>query len=185
LHRPSDAELVRLAQGGDADAAGELYDRHQSRIFRYVRARIYDNQIAQDLTGDVFLKMVSNLHGYQNGEAPFTAWLYRIAHNHVTNHGQKQARIRPAQETAFANHEPQRGDPAMIVEEEAQLQQLAEALEHLEETQREVLILRFLSGLSLKEVAASLGKSVSSVKSIQFRGLKSMRGLLRQVVHYE
>lgn len=185
LPEPSDAELVSLAQAGDVNAVGELYDRHQSRIFRYVRARIFDNQTAQDVTGDVFLKMVSSLHSFRNGQAPFSAWLYRIAHNHVINHGQKQVRIRPAQELLVNDTATVRWDPAQIVESESQFDRLAEALEHLEETQREVLVLRFLSGLSLHDVAAALDKSVASVKAIQYRGLKSMRGLLKKVAHHE
>jgi RNA polymerase sigma-70 factor (ECF subfamily) len=176
----SDVELALQAQQGDVQAIGVLYDRHQLRIYRYVRSRIYDEQTAHDLTGDVFLRMVYGLPKYRPMEAPFTAWLYRIAHNLVVSHIQKEnmTRVVPIQEAESNYHTAV--NPLTLVEQQLELEAVLSALAELEEDQQEVLRLRFLAGLSLQEVAAALGKSVAAVKSSQHRGLKMMKVM---VVH--
>lgn len=171
----SDKTLVERAQNGDERAVGELYDRHRTRIFRYVRARVYDTLLAQDLTGEIFLRMVANLPNYRVMEAPFTAWLYRIAHNYVINYSQKENR-RQLVPVAYANNVSRRQDnPAVIIERQLELEWIQQGLERIDETQREVLILRFLVGLSLKEVAQTLDKTVAAVKSLQHRGVLALQ----------
>lgn len=175
----SDVELVERAQQGEIEAVGELYERHQLRIYRYVRARIYDDQLAHDLTGDIFLRMVANLHTYRSTTAPFTAWLYRIAHNYLVNHVQKENSF---EMVSFDQANVSRAtavNPATIIEQQLQMETVLVVLNQLEEDQREVLTLRFLAGLSLQEAADTLEKSVAAVKSIQHRGLKTMKALLQ------
>src|SRR5512139_408824 len=87
LRQASDAELVQLIHKSPSstpegrEAIGILYDRHQARIFRYLWIRVSSSQQAEDLTGEVFTRMVAFLPRYQQREMPFLAWLYRIAHN--------------------------------------------------------------------------------------------------------
>ena len=179
---PRDAELVARAQRGDVNAVGQLYDRHQARIFRYVRSRVHNNQLAQDLTGEVFLRMVAALPEYRITQAPFAAWLYSIARNLIADHYLKEGgrMAVPIQEVQHVIGEGT--DPAAVVEQQLTLERVQRALERIDETQREVIRLRFLVGLSLREVAESLGKTVAAVKSLQHRGLLALRAALQQEV---
>ena len=172
---PSDAELVEHAQNGDLDAVGQLYDRHRTRIFRYVRSRIYNTQLAQDLTGEIFVQMVTHLPRYRVTAVPFSAWLYRVAHNHIINHaGRKENRYQYVPLVFAGDVSRKEDNPARIVEQKLQLEAVQQALERIDEIQREVIILRFLLDFSLKEVADVMGKTVAAVKSIQHRGLLAL-----------
>lgn len=178
MHHLSDAALAQRAQDGHVEAVGELYDRHQARIYRYVRSRIYDSHLAQDLTGEIFLRMVTNIHRYRDMGVPFSAWLFKIARNHLINHRQK-AQLENTVPLIYGNFQnsPEH-NPAIVVEQRLELEQLLLALEQIDETQKEVLVLRFLVGLKLKEVADSLDKTVAAVKAIQHRGLRALRGIM-------
>lgn len=176
----SDAELVRRAQGGEVSAVGELYDRHHESIFRYVLVRVQDRGLAEDLTGEVFARMVSDLPGYRLRGAPFRAWLYRIAHSRVVDHYRKQkGRLPVSLDNAEGLSDPA-DNPASTVERKLTLERVQRALSGLDPSQREVVVLRFLVGLSLQEVAQTLGKTLAAVKSLQHRGLKALRVALKQ-----
>jgi RNA polymerase sigma-70 factor, ECF subfamily len=179
MHDLSDAELIEHAQRGAPEAIGLLYNRHRTRIFRYVRARIYDNHLAQDLTGEVFLQMVAHLADYRITAVPFSAWLYRIAHNHIVNHiSRKENQFQHIPLETAGDLGQREANPARLVERQLTLEGVQQALERIDDTQREVIILRFLLGYSLKEVADMLGKTVSSVKSHQHRGLLALEAAL-------
>lgn len=178
MEQLSDLELVNQAQKGNREAIGALYDRHHLRIYRYVRSRIYDTQLAHDLTGEVFLRVVSHLDTYRATGAPFTAWLYQIARNHLANHVQKHSTQQTVPLTEVSKNGHTAVDPAIVVEQQLEREGLLAALHQLDESQREVLALRFLAGLSLQEVADTLDKSVAAVKSIQHRSLKTMKSLI-------
>ncbi|MDX1415140.1 MAG: sigma-70 family RNA polymerase sigma factor [Candidatus Promineifilaceae bacterium] len=175
MQQLSDADLVRRAQSDDSEAIGLLFDRHHWRIFRYIRARIFDTQTAHDITGEVFLRMVANIHTFQPRGIPFTAWLYRIAHNYLADHINKESRmtIVPMVEESITAHTAV--NPVAVLEQKLESEALLEALDNLKEIEREVLILRFLAGFSLRETADAVDKTVSAVKAVQFRGLKAMQ----------
>ncbi|MAT95943.1 MAG: RNA polymerase subunit sigma-24 [Anaerolineaceae bacterium] len=176
----SDAELVERAQDGEHEAITILYNRHRTRIFRYVRARIFDTHLAQDMVGEVFLKMVTHLPDYQATGVPFSAWLYRIAHNHVVNHiGRKENQYQHVPLVMADEMNRRHDNPARLVERQLVLEEIQQALAKIDETQREVIILRFLLGYSLKEVAAMIGKSVAAVKSQQHRGLLALEVVMK------
>ncbi len=175
----SDAALVRRAQGGDVDAAGELYDRHNVPIFRYVRSRVYDNQLAEDLTGEIFTRMVARLPDYRLTGVPFRAWLYRIAHNLVVDHRRKEGRHTWVPLEYAEGLGEQGNTPASIVEQQLTLERVQEALAKLDTSQQEVVVLRFLVGLSLREVALTVDATVAAVKSLQYRGLVALRAELK------
>lgn len=173
-----DADLVRRAQDGDVNAFGELYDRHHRRIFRYIWGRVRDEQVTEDLTGEVFTRMVVSLPGYRVTGVPFQVWLCRIAHNLVVDHYRKRDRrvLVPLDHAEGLSME--RSDPATIVEERLTVERVKGALARLDSSQQEVVVLRFLAGLSLKEAASTLGKTVAAVKSLQHRGLAALRVVL-------
>jgi RNA polymerase sigma-70 factor (ECF subfamily) len=177
----NDADLVTRAQAGDADAIGTLYDRHHRSIFQYISTRVREQKLAQDITGDVFTKMIMNLPNYQVTEVPFQAWLYRISYNLIVDHyrkgnGHMLLPLEQVEHTHTDNH-----NLASIVEKQLTLECVQAALDQIDPVQRDVITLRFLAGLSLNEVAQILKKSVASVKSLQHRGLKALRIALEEV----
>ena len=179
LLEPSDAALVKRAQGGDLSAIGQIYDRHQERLFRYIRVRVSNNEVAEDLTGELFMRMIANLPDYRLTAAPFAAWLYRIAYNLIVDHYRQDGQSRDAPIEAAERRQGTDSNPAPLVERQLKLERVQRALEDLDEGQREVIRLRFLAGLSLKEVAEYLDKSVAAVKTSQHRGLRMLRVVLR------
>src|SRR5574341_1591695 len=82
---PSNLELVRRAQRGEVEAIGVLYDLHYQAVFRYFKARVGDPQTAEDLTGELFRRMLTSLPGYRAIGEPFRAWLFRLAHQHMVD----------------------------------------------------------------------------------------------------
>lgn len=177
----NDVALIEQAQGGSVDAVGELYDFHHQPIFRYVWSRVGDKQLAEDLTGEIFVRMVTNLTTYQPAGVPFRAWLYRIARNLLVDHFRSENGRAPIPLAQIDQLGDGKGRPAPIVENQLDLERIQAALVKIDPAQQEVIILRFISGLPLGEVAASLDKSVAAVKSLQHRGLKALRAALKQV----
>jgi len=169
------AGLIALAQHGDADALGALYDQHHEALFRYTWLKVGDRQLAEDLTGDVFARMLAALPRYRPMQATFRAWLYRIAHNLIVDHYRREGNhvSVPLQQA-----ESQSGEAMTLhntLEQKLAVEQLRAALESLEPTQREVVALRFLSGLSLQETAVVMGKTEAAIKALQHRGLSTLR----------
>lgn len=177
----NDRNLVERAQGGDVNAVGELYDRHHASIFRYVWSQVNDKHLAEDLTGEIFTRMVINLSSYQGETASFRAWLYRIARNLVIDHYRKERGREPLPLYEAEQIGSGRGNPGPVIEQQITAERLHAALANIDPVQKEVVTLRFLAGLSLKEVASALNKSVASVKALQHRGLKSLRMEMNQL----
>jgi RNA polymerase sigma-70 factor (ECF subfamily) len=174
----SDADLVLDAQQGNVEAVGKLYDRHHTRIFRYLWSRVGDPRQAEDLTGEVFVRMVTHLPTYCPTEVAFCSWLYRIAHNLIVDDYRKQGGRRWVPIEQAEGMSEQRQDPAVMIEQKLTVECVERALRQIDPAQQEVVVLRFLIGLSLREVAAALDKSVAAVKSLQHRGLIALRAAL-------
>ena len=175
----SDEQLVQQIQKGNEEALSILYRRHRPAILRYVQARIYDWQQAQDLTGEIFLRMVTHLPQYQITGAPFAAWLFRIAHNIVITHRQQEGRISLTPLSYADNHSLPQDNPAYLIEDKLEMEWVWHGLRQIDETQCDVIILRFLIGLSLQEVAHALDKSVGAIKTLQHRGILALRVALQ------
>ena len=173
-----DMELVKRAQAGNAAAVGELYDRHQPRIFRYIRFKVAHTQLAQDLTGEVFLRMVNHLSSFEPRGVAFSAWLYRIATNLVIKEGQRESK-QPLVPLVYANYISQNHDnPTQVVERRLEKEWLCQGMDKIDENQREVIIMRFVVGLSLKETADTLNRTVAAVKTLQHRGILALQAAL-------
>ncbi len=187
----SDAELIKRARNrqndpaAGAEAVGELYDRYHESIFRYIWSRVSDQYLAEDLTGDVFIRMVTNLPRYRFTGTPFQAWLYRIARNLVIDTHRKASSHPEIPLEYVANNSAGEYDPAQIVEDQIFVEYVQSVLRELKPHKQDVLILRFIVGLSLKEVASILGRTVGSIKVTQHRALNEIRTILETQIGEE
>src|SRR5512147_1858009 len=116
MRTSSDTELITQAQCGEVNAIGWLYDRHRESIFRYLWVRLDDRQLAEDLTGDVFMRMLDALPRYQLQGLPFRAWLYRIAHNLLVDYFRKMDH-RPAVPLEVVEEQQADDDPDQTIEQ--------------------------------------------------------------------
>lgn len=172
--------LVLEAQRGGVQAIRDLYLCHHEQIYRFIWSRVHDPDLADDLTGEVFIRMLKNLSTYQDRSLPFRAWLYGIARNLVIDeHRKKGPRLTmPLNAISGAPSE----DEALETQTEHSLTfaQVQRKLEQMDSDEREVVELRFLAGLSLKETAYAINKSVAAVKALQHRGLATLKAGLQE-----
>lgn len=170
--------LIQQARQGDAGAISTLYREFSPAIYRYIMYRVPAESDAEDLTAEVFLRMVEALPGYQPTGAPFEAWLYRIAAARVADFHRRRGRqaVTPLSDV-LADEAPQ---PEERLEASIEMDTLREALSHLPEDQQTLLLLRFVENKSHREVAEILGKSESAVKTAQYRALTRLAELLGQ-----
>ncbi len=172
----AEAELVERAKT-DPEAFGELYEKYIERIYNYVYFRVGSVYDAEDLTARVFLKALNNLSRYRFVGLPFSAWLYRIAHNLIANHHRDQSRRREIaiEDMALVNI-PARLPPLDASMGRAQdAEALWKMINDLSPQKRELILLKFVEKLSNSEIAAVLNKSESAIKSLYHRTLLEMR----------
>ncbi len=164
--------LIQRAQQGDQGAFEELYHRHAPGIFRYFLLRVRDHALAEDLTGEVFIRMVKSMPEYTDRGLPFGAWLYRIAHDRVVDHLRYSAR-HPLEALSETTLDPAPG-PEHLAAYQVEASQIAAALTRLSEDQRLVIELRFIEGYNLEETAGLMRRSVGAVKALQHRALQKL-----------
>jgi RNA polymerase sigma-70 factor, ECF subfamily len=173
--RPADLrQLVERAQQGERDALEELYLLHFERIYSYLHLSLGNRHDAEDLTTQTFLKMLEAIGRFRWRAAPFSAWLFRIAHNLAMDHFRATRRWQPEEEVP---------EPEGTVESSAEEAALAsigqrsilELIETLSHEQQQVLTLKFVFNFSNGEAATILGKTEGAVKSLQHRALASLQ----------
>jgi RNA polymerase sigma-70 factor (ECF subfamily) len=181
-----EAQLIRLAQQGDVAACTELYDRHYDAVYRYCYCRVSDVGLAQDLTSEVFVRMVDKLDTFKVRGRPLLAWLYTIARNLITDVHRRNGKVMhlPLDSASLLVASDQ-GDPILSVERRIQAECLAAALRHLTEEQRQVILLKFMEDYRNCHVARILNKSEGAVKSLQHRALSALRRALEKERCYE
>ena len=174
------AELVAQAQQGDQMAFASLYEQYSPLVYRFLRRRLDGSeQVVEDLTEDVFVKVYEKLDRYVERGLPFTAWLYRIAHNHLVDYLRTLPRLSTHSLDAVAQMpEPQTSSDYTRVLDR---QSLEPALARLTPEQRQAVELRFMQGLSVAETAATMGRSDEAVKKLQARALANLRRHLSPV----
>src|SRR5829696_4804948 len=166
-------KLVRQAKTGDSEAFGVLYDSYLERIYRFIYFRVEDQQTAEDISSQVFLKAWENLGRFQIGGAPFLAWLYTIAHNAVIDY------YRTRKVTA-ALDDVRLSDPGHAefvengIDSAVEMESIKTALSTLTDDQRQVLLLKFIDEMSNEEIARHLGKREGAIRALQMRGLKAL-----------
>ena len=180
--------LERACQG-ESEALSHLYRRFLPAVFGYIAARVPQRSLAEDLTSDVFLKMVEGISQLRaRDESGFTAWLLRIARITVAEYYRKQEK-RPAllplespstdEELVLPAEHPE-GNPVRQAEARDEWQQTVQAINALTEEQRQVLVGRLILGYDIATVARMIGKKPNAIKALQFRALNSLKRLLDQ-----
>ena len=171
-------QTVDRARAGDQQALADLYDWYMPRVYRYAMARMGNVAEAEDLTEEVFLKVLGAIGDFHWRDVPFSSWIFRIAHNLVITHFRRAAQ-RGGPTAALSDEMIDwRAGPAAVVEERITLEEVRRATEDLPEAQREVIALRFAVGLSIAETAKALGKNEGNVKALQHKAVAKLQKAL-------
>ena len=171
--------IVDAARKGDEQALSELYTLYFPRVYRYILARTGNTYDAEDLAEEVFIRVLEAIDRFEWREAPFSAWLFRIAHNAVISQRRKEgARGRSAQLAEGLATEST--GPDELVESRLTLNAIMTAAEKLPEAQRQVIAFRFAAGLSVAETARAMGKGEGNVKVIQHKAIVKLREMMGQ-----
>lgn len=169
-------DFVRGAQAGDTNSLAQIYTRFYDQIFRYVSFKIGNTSEAEDIAEEVFLRMLKSVATFKIKGPPFSSWLFRIAHNLVVDYFRRNGRkqIQPLDAAAmvsdvFSSDLDHRLDVKLL------MQQVSVAMEGLTDLQKEVITLRFVGELSVRETAEAVGKKENAVKALQHAGIKNLR----------
>lgn len=161
------AQAVARAKSGDQEAIRFLYIRYKDNIYGYVLSMIRDQHEAEDVTQQVFLKLIGAIHKYEPRQVPFTSWLLRVARNVAVDHLRRQRSV-PCEEV----YEPLQEADGSARERRWGLEQ---ALEVLSEEQRNVILLRHLVGLTPGEIATRLERTEASIHGLHHRARKTLK----------
>jgi len=173
-----EARLLERAKEFDPAALEAIYDRYSPKIYNYIYRRLGDVALAEDLTAQVFLRMLEAIQDAKAWRTSFSGWLYRIAHNLVVDHFRQRSRttrvsLEDAPPLLAAD-----GDPVEITDQRLARERLLLAMQQLTDDQAQVVALRFLEGLSIAEVASAMNRSEGAVKALQYRAVLALRRLL-------
>ena len=171
---PEVRSLVERAQAGDREALEELYLIHFDRIYSYLHLSVGNRHDAEDLTTQTFLKMLEAIGRFRWQSVPFSAWLFRIAHNLAIDHFRARRRVQPEDEVPEPPGQEESSAEQQAMESIGQAGMLT-LIERLSMEQRQVLTLKFLFGFANAEVAGILEKTEGAVKSLQHRALASLQ----------
>lgn len=169
-------DLVRRAQHHDQEAFAQLYEEHFDKIYRYVTFKIGNETEAEDMTQQVFLNALQSISSFKWKGIPFSAWLFRIAHNQVVDYLRKKKHTTVPLDESLASND---NNPQLVVEQKLDIEQLLLATKQLTEAQREVISLRFAGELPIAQVAKAMGKSQGAVKALQHSAIVALRKTLR------
>lgn len=173
----SEADVIRRAQAGDDNSISTIYEKYYIGIFKFLYYRVGEVETAEDLTSEVFLRMIRSLSHFRPQSISFQAWLFQIARNLSIDYYRKQAHQNHTvlEEDLVSADEPL--DKA--VERKLDHLNLRKALARLPEEQRDVVVLRFIIGMPIHETASTLHKSEDSIKGLQRRALIALRETLQ------
>ena len=171
--------LVERAQAGDRDSLEELYLIHFDRIYSYLHMSVGNRHDAEDLTTQTFLKMLESITKFRWQAAPFSAWLFRIAHNLAMDHFRTTRRWQPEEDVPEQPGEEEPSAEAQAMQSIGR-QSMLELIEDLSVEQQQVLALKFVFNFANADVATILGKTEGAVKSLQHRALVSLQKQISQ-----
>jgi len=162
----------------DAEAFGALYERYVDRIYSYIFYRTGDAHEAEDLTARVFYRALGRIEEYRSRGAPFAAWLYRIAHNLVANWHRDRSRRREIRLDDIVTLVEKSAGPHHLAEQSEDAQTLLRAMAKLPAERQQLLILKFVDGLSNADIAKIMGRTEGAIKSLYHRTLIALRDAL-------
>ena len=170
---------VRRAQQGDTASFSELYRSYYDKIFRYVLFKTGNTNDAEDITEEVFLRMLESINSFKWQGHPFSSWLFRIAHNLVVDYFRKNSRRKTAPlEEARTSIGASAQDMDSDLDIKLSFERAHQAMGGLTDLQREVLSLRFGAELSVRETAKAIGKKENAIKASQHAAIRKLRSLL-------
>lgn len=167
-----EAALRERAEDLDPAALAEIYDQYAGKIYSYIYHRTGDAVLAEDLVGDVFVRMLEAVRSDRAWQTSLQGWLYRIAHNLIVDHFRRATKREGVEldERWMAAEHPTHTFEGLFASNQLQL-----GMRFLTEEQQQVVVLKFVEGLSNVEVADVLGKSEGAIKALQHRGLSALR----------
>jgi RNA polymerase sigma-70 factor (ECF subfamily) len=174
----TDAVLLEQARTYSTQALAEIYDRYSEAIYRYLYRYLGDAELAEDLTSEVFLRLLRALNTRREPRDRLQGWLYRVARNLAMDWFRQQAKA-----TTVSLHEELVADgdaPLAEVEKNQAHRRLRQAIYQLTPSQQQVIFLRFGEGLSIAEVGRLMGKSEGAIKLLQYRAVRRLRKLLER-----
>ncbi|MBN1305016.1 MAG: sigma-70 family RNA polymerase sigma factor [Anaerolineales bacterium] len=171
----NETDILGLASQGDVDAFGQLYARYIDRIYNYVYYRTGNQHDAEDLTARVFQRAMNHIKNYTDRGVPFSAWLYRIAHNLVANWHRDRSRRQEIPITDLPVL-PSKGDhPETSLVRSEEQEALLRLIRRLPPERQHLLILKFVENMSNAEIGQIMGRSEGAVKSLYHRTLLALR----------
>jgi RNA polymerase sigma-70 factor (ECF subfamily) len=171
--------LLAGARNLEARALAQIHDQYYPEIYRYALYRTSDQALAEDIAGEVFLRLLDSLHKGRAPQTTLRGWLFGVASNLVVDHFRRS----PRESTALDDDLPEAESSAGRAEQNLQRQAVGAAIRQLTAEQQETLALRFGDGFSVEQTAEVMGKSVTAVKALQFRALAMLRKMLGEVPH--
>ncbi len=174
----AEAELLTQALEYELAALEELYNRYEGKIYSYIYRKTGDQPLAEDLTAQVFLKMLEAIRGGKTWHTAFASWLYRIAHNLVVDHYRRRSRRPQISLDDAPILATESDDPVTFAELKVDIDQLRGAMRRLTEEQVQIITLRFLEGYNIRQVSQITGKSEDAVKAMQYRAVSTLRQLM-------
>lgn len=171
----SESELISLACAGDADAFGTLYEKYIDQIYNYIYFRTSNVKDAEDICSRVFMRALHHIERYEDRGYPFSAWLYRIAHNLVVNWYRDRER---SDEISLDDQYPppkMDGDVEDRIEKENETEILLAVIQELPEDRKELLILKHVEGMTNTEIGKIMDRTEGAVKALYHRTLESLR----------
>ncbi len=172
--REEELELIRRA-AEDPEAFGLLYERYVRRIYNYIFYRTGNHQDAEDLTARVFQRALKHVPNYEDKGVPFSAWLYRIAHNLVANWHRDRSRRPVVSLEDHVHLRPAGAHPEQETIAGEERERLLEAVRRLPPERQQLLILKFVERMSNAEIGAIMGRTEGAIKSLYHRTLIALR----------
>ena len=169
-----DSELVRWARD-DSDAFAELYQRYVRKIYNYIYYRTNNHHDAEDLTARVFYRAMAHISSYTERGIPFSAWLYRIAHNLVANWHRDRGRRQIISLEDYLGTDVSDVPPEYQVESNEEKDELLTAIRRLPEERQQLILLKYVERLSNAEIGEIMDRTEGAVKSLYHRTLLSLR----------
>ena len=178
-----EVHIIRRAVRGDSSAFGSLYDHYQPKIYRFVLIKVSHREEAEDLTHQVFLKAWQRIDSYRDLGFPFSSWLYRIARNQVADHYRSKKHVTSLEEIDV-NVNPEKALVEQTLHdtllEKLEIERIKKAIRKLKPLHQDVIIMRFVEDLAIRDTALALEKSEGAVKLLQHRAIKELKDILKE-----